>query len=163
MYLTVWYVNTYTQFSDVLFIHIPNFHKPPSGVGSVMNEGVRSDASSDSTRLNSDNEDDVDVSGVEEHLTLAQLVEDDFTLSQVELMKYSDKTLSQIEELRDAKRAGKIDSPAGESLDNQSLDDSGAQELSNRPENLPKNTTEDMLAALGSISESGTSAPTDVV
>ena len=36
MYLTVWYVNTYIQFSDVLCIHIPNFHKPPSGVGSVM-------------------------------------------------------------------------------------------------------------------------------
>ena len=65
--------------------------------------------------------------------------------------------------MRDAKRAGTIDSPAGESLDNKSLGDSGAQESSNRPENLPKNTTEDMLAALRSISESGTSAPTDVV
>ena len=37
MYLTVWYVNTYIQFSDVLCIHIQFSHKPPSGVGCVMN------------------------------------------------------------------------------------------------------------------------------
>ena len=36
MYLTAWYVNTYIQLSDVLCIHIQFFHKPPSGVCSVM-------------------------------------------------------------------------------------------------------------------------------
>ena len=36
MYLAVWYVNTYIQFSDVLCIQVQFFHKPPSGVGSVM-------------------------------------------------------------------------------------------------------------------------------
>jgi len=135
--------------------------------------GVPGDDSSESTYLGSDKEDDVDVPGddgsVSGQPTLAQLVKEDFTLSQVELLKYSDKTLSQIEELRDAKCAGESGSPIGEAKDDGSHDASRTEGLSNRAESLPKDSTADMLTALLSISttetptDSATETPTNVV